>query len=689
MSDHPVHILLIEDSSTFRAAIRGFLAGTFLGPVETTSADCLAKGIELLREPHLIDVILLDLNLPDSEGLETFQRVHAAAGGLPIVLLTGVDDDEMGFKLVQEGAQDYLTKKQVNRDSLARSLRYAIERARTEHELAKARDAGLESARLKSQFLATMSHEIRTPMNGLIGMSNLLLETDLDGEQQEYARTVSLCAESLLALLNDILDFSKIEAGKLTFESVDYDLHQVAGQAVELLAGRAQAKGVEIVLLIEESVPRLSHGDPGRLRQVLVNLIGNAVKFTDHGSVVLRVECKTRPGEDAVVKFSVRDTGVGITAEAQKALFRPFIQAESSTTRRYGGTGLGLAISKQLVEGMGGQIGVESSLGSGSTFWFTIALGEVSRETEVPQPPPELAAKQVLIVDHHPANSEVMQYYLESWKLRSTLATSGSSGLALLYKKAGSGTPYDLAIINDELRDFKGIELAQTMHADQTLARTPVVLQCPFGNRLDPSRARLAGIVSVLSQPFLRDRLLDVLARVFAPAAVAEGSPDPQQAMQQAFPDGPAGGDMNILLAEDNSVNQMLAVRLLEKIGYRVDVVENGLDAVDRVRRRRYDLVLMDCQMPEMDGYQATAEIRRLEADQRHTNIIAVTANAMPGDREKCLKAGMDDYLSKPIQLAQLKNVLDRWSRVASGKEDEPPPSSTGPPGDGGSRQKP
>ena len=226
------------------------------------------------------------------------------------------------------------------------------------------------------------------------------------------------------------------------------------------------------------------------------------------------------------------------------------------------------------------------------------------------------------------------------------------------------------------------------MHADQTLARTPVVLQCPFGNRLDPSRARLAGIASVLSQPFLRDRLLETLTTLFAPAAVAEGS-DPQQAMQQASPDDSTAGDMNILLAEDNSVNQTLAVRLLEKIGYRVDVVENGLDAVDRVRRRRYDLVLMDCQMPEMDGYQATAEIRRLEADQRHTNIIAVTANAMLGDREKCLKAGMDDYLSKPIQLAQLKSVLDRWSRVASGKEDEPLPSSTGRPGDGGARQKP
>ena len=688
MSDQPVRVLLIEDSSTFRAAIRGFLAGTFLGPVEIIAADCLAKAKEFLQESQQVDVVLLDLMLPDSEGPQTFQRVQSAAGSLPIVLLTGVDDEEMGFRLIQQGAQDYLVKNQVNRDSLARALRYAIERAGAERQLTDARDAELESARLKSQFLAMMSHEIRTPMNGLIGMANLLRDTDLDAEQQEYARTVSICAESLLALLDDILDFSKIEAGKLTFESVPFDLHEVAGQAVELLAERAKSKGIELVILIEDSVPRWAQGDPGRLRQVLVNLIGNAVKFTDNGSVALRAECKTQPGEDVVVKFSVRDTGVGIAPEAQKTLFRPFIQADSTTTRRYGGTGLGLAISKQLVAGMGGQIGVESSLGSGSTFWFTIELGEAQRSAQVRQPLPELADRRVLVVDRHPANSEVMQYYLKSWKLRPTLATSGNSALALLYKKAESGVPYDLAVIDDDLPDVKGLELARTMHSDQTLARTPVVLLCPFGDRLDPSMARLAGVTSVLSKPFLRDRLLKALTRLFAPTDAAEGS-ELQQPMKKASHAGSSSGERSILLAEDNAVNQMLVLRLLEKIGYRADVVENGLDAVDRVRGGRYDLVLMDCQMPEMDGYQATAEIRRLEAGQRHTNIVAVTANAMLGDREKCLKAGMDDYLSKPIQLAQLKSVLERWSQVASGKEDELFPGSTARPGDGGGRQKP
>ena len=675
MSDQPVRVLLIEDSSTFRAAIQGFLADTFLGPVETISADCLAKGIEHLREPRQVDVVLLDLMLPDSEGPQTFRLVQSAAGSIPIVLLTGVEDEEMGVRLIRQGAQDYLAKNQVNRDSLARALRYAIERAGTERQLADTRDAEVESARLKSQFLAMMSHEIRTPMNGLIGMANLLRDTDLDAEQQEYARTVSICAESLLALLDDILDFSKIEAGKLTFESVSYDLHEVAGQAVELLAERAKSKGIELVVLIEESVPRWAHGDPGRLRQVLVNLIGNAVKFTDSGSVALRAEHRTQPGEDAEVQFSVRDTGVGIAPEVQKALFRPFVQADSTTTRRYGGTGLGLAISKQLVEGMGGQIGVESSLGSGSTFWFRIKLGKAHRQAQVSQAPaPELAGRRVLVVDHHPANSEVMQYYLKSWRLRPTLATSGNRALALLYKKAESGVPYDLAVVDDELEDVKGLELARTMHSDQILADTPVVLLRPFGNRLDPSMARLAGVTAVLSKPFLRDRLLETLTRLFVPTRATEES-EPQQPVKEASPTGSSARELSILLAEDNAVNQMLAVRLLEKIGFRADVVENGLDAVDRVRSGRYNLVLMDCQMPEMDGYQATAEIRRLEAGKRHTNIVAVTANAMRGDREKCLTAGMDDYLAKPIQLAKLKSVLERWSPVASAEQTKPSPS--------------
>ena len=662
MNDKTLRILLIEDSATFRRAVAGFLEGAFQGQVELETAATLTAGLERLRSSERLSVVLLDLILPDSEGMEGFLRVCAQRPDVPVVVLTGLDDEQLGLEIVKQGAQDYLIKKHVNSETLRRTLTYAVERSRAEYQLSLTRNEAVEATRLKSQFLATMSHEMRTPMNGIVGMSGLLLGTRLDSEQLEYAQTISLCAESLLNLINDILDFSKIEAGKLTFESIDFDLHETVGASVEVLAERAEAKGIELAVLIEHDVPALVRGDPSRLRQVLLNLVSNAVKFTDRGTVVVRAQLQREESKEFRLRFSVRDTGMGIPPEAQDELFDPFVQADGSTTRKFGGTGLGLAICKQLVEGMNGEIEVESSLGSGSTFSFALPLEKPRTQQEEPVRI-NFEKTRALIVDSSPTNAEVLQYHLKSWKVRPAATTSGQEALAKLYQQSKIGSPYELALIDTGLPDMKGTELAQRIHDDPELLKTSVILLCPFTNRPDSAALRLARVSSALAKPILLPRLLNAVQMALDPSRKGSVIEDPR--VESSLSEQ-TRRECKVLLAEDNAVNQKLAVRLLDKLGYSADVVENGVDAVDRVRHGHYDMVLMDCQMPEMDGYRATAEIRRLEGTAGSTSIIAMTANAMDGDRKKCLDAGMDDYLAKPVQPDAL---LDYWAAQASAQK--------------------
>ena len=665
MNDKTLRILLIEDSATFRRAVAGFLEGAFQGQVELETAATLTAGLERLRSSERLSVVLLDLILPDSEGMEGFLRVCAQRPDVPVVVLTGLDDEQLGLEIVKQGAQDYLIKKHVNSETLRRTLTYAVERSRAEYQLSLTRNEAVEATRLKSQFLATMSHEMRTPMNGIVGMSGLLLGTRLDSEQLEYAQTISLCAESLLNLINDILDFSKIEAGKLTFESIDFDLHETVGASVEVLAERAEAKGIELAVLIEHDVPALVRGDPSRLRQVLLNLVSNAVKFTDRGTVVVRAQLQREESKEFRLRFSVRDTGMGIPPEAQDELFDPFVQADGSTTRKFGGTGLGLAICKQLVEGMNGEIEVESSLGSGSTFSFALPLEKPRTQQEEPVRI-NFEKTRALIVDSSPTNAEVLQYHLKSWKVRPAATTSGQEALAKLYQQSKIGSPYELALIDTGLPDMKGTELAQRIHDDPELLKTSVIMLCPFTNRPDSAALRLARVSSALAKPILLPRLLNAVQMALDPSRRGSVIEDPR--VESSLSEQ-TRRECKVLLAEDNAVNQKLAVRLLDKLGYSADVVENGVDAVDRVRHGHYDMVLMDCQMPEMDGYRATAEIRRLEGTAGSTSIIAMTANAMDGDRKKCLDAGMDDYLAKPVQPDALKTVLDYWAAQASAQK--------------------